>query len=79
MPMKQTSSLSNFILSEISLKALLNRKTNTRNGTLLAALPHLLKKAIKSRKSDTEFTPQVKRVRYIDVCLNNDNDDVNEN
>ncbi|CAG8535824.1 9221_t:CDS:2 [Ambispora gerdemannii] len=57
----------------IALKALLNRKTNIRNGTLLAALPCLPKRAVKSRpKSDTEFTPQTKRVRYTDVCLNND-------
>jgi|SRR6185312_2792636 len=28
------------------------------------------------RKHPTEFTPQAKRVGYIDVCLNNNNDDV---
>ncbi|CAG8738545.1 15637_t:CDS:2, partial [Dentiscutata erythropus] len=52
----------------ISLKALLNRKKNMRNGTLLAALPRLPKRAVKSRpKSDTEFTPQARRIIYIDV------------
>ncbi|CAG8734852.1 41862_t:CDS:2, partial [Gigaspora margarita] len=59
----------------ISLKALLNKKKNIRNGTLLAALPRLPKRAVKSHpKSDIEFTPQSKRVRYVDVCLNNDTD-----
>ncbi|RIA99968.1 hypothetical protein C2G38_2130683, partial [Gigaspora rosea] len=61
----------------ISLKALLNRKKNMRNGTLLAALPRLPKRAVKSRpKSDTEFTPQARRIIYIDVGLNNDNNNV---
>ncbi|CAG8535224.1 2709_t:CDS:2, partial [Dentiscutata heterogama] len=52
----------------ISLKALLNKKKYMRNGTLLAALPRLPKRAVKSRpKSDTEFTPQARRIIYIDV------------
>ncbi|CAG8477322.1 6122_t:CDS:1, partial [Cetraspora pellucida] len=60
----------------ILLKALLNKEKNMRNRNLLAALPCFPKKAVKPHpKSDTEFT-QAKRVIYIDVGLNNDNNDV---
>ena len=42
----------------MALKVLFNRKTNIRNCTLVAALPCLPKRAVKSRaKSETEFTP----------------------
>nr|CAG8434360.1 9385_t:CDS:2 [Entrophospora candida] len=53
----------------MALKMLLNRKTNTCNGALLAALPCLPKRAVKSHSCTTEFTPKAKRVKYIDILL----------
>jgi hypothetical protein len=56
----------------VSLNMLLNRITDTRNGALLASLPRLPRKAVKSRLSETEFTPPAKRVKYIDNGLMQD-------
>ena len=60
----------------VSLNMLLNRITDTRNGALLASLPRLPRKAVKSRLSETEFTPPAKRVKYIDNELNIEIQDV---
>ncbi|CAG8750204.1 9552_t:CDS:2, partial [Funneliformis caledonium] len=54
----------------VTLNILLNRTTDTRNGALLASLPRLPRKAVKSRLSEIEFTPSAKRVKYIDIGLN---------
>lgn len=53
----------------MALKIPLNRKTNIRNIALLEASPCLLKRAVKTRSCETEFTPQAKRVIYIDDLL----------
>ncbi|KAG9302497.1 hypothetical protein G9A89_007201 [Geosiphon pyriformis] len=62
--------LKTFICQDgMTLKVLLNREGTKQNMNLLAALPHLPKKAIKSRIR-SEFTLEPKRVKYSDPELN---------